>query len=45
MFGTFSPESDKVYYGLVHPVRTFNPITLQVRIVTNSYYPCNWNNN
>lgn len=30
MFGTFSPETEQVVYGLTHPVNTFNPVTLQI---------------
>ncbi len=30
MFRTFAREGDKIIYGLVHPVNTFNPIKLQV---------------
>ena len=26
MFGTFAPESEKVVYGLVHPLNSWNPI-------------------
>jgi alkylglycerol monooxygenase len=26
MFGTFAPESDKVVYGLVHPINAWNPL-------------------
>ena len=33
MFRTFAREGDKIIYGLVHPVNTFNPIKLQVRCV------------
>ncbi len=29
MFGTFAPESDKVVYGLVHPLSSWNPIWAQ----------------
>ncbi|XP_023214083.1 alkylglycerol monooxygenase-like [Centruroides sculpturatus] len=29
MFGTFEPESDKVVYGLTHPINTFNPVKVQ----------------
>ncbi len=29
MFGTFSPESDKVLYGLVHPINSWNPLWVQ----------------
>ena len=32
MFGTFAPErkSEELAYGLVHPVETFDPLTLQL---------------
>lgn len=29
MFGTFAPESDKVVYGLVHPLNSWNPLWAQ----------------
>lgn len=29
LFGTFQAESDKVVYGLTHPINTFNPIKIQ----------------
>ncbi|XP_023237903.1 alkylglycerol monooxygenase-like [Centruroides sculpturatus] len=29
MFGTFEAESDKVVYGLTHPINTFNSIKIQ----------------
>ena len=29
MFGTFEPEADKVYYGLIHQPKTWNPIWAQ----------------
>lgn len=29
MFGTFAPESDKVIYGLVHPLNSWNPLWAQ----------------
>ena len=30
MFGTFTPEKDKVIYGLVHPLGSFDPLWIQV---------------
>ena len=30
MFGTFQAEGDKIYYGVVHPVETFNPLWTMV---------------
>ena len=29
IFGTFVPESDKVVYGLVHPLNSWNPLFAQ----------------
>lgn len=29
MFGTFTPESEKVIYGLVHPLNSWNPLWAQ----------------
>ncbi|KAM6967761.1 alkylglycerol monooxygenase [Aplochiton taeniatus] len=29
LFGTFAPETDKVVYGLVHPINTFEILTIQ----------------
>ncbi|XDV32036.1 hypothetical protein PO909_002938, partial [Leuciscus waleckii] len=37
MFGTFTPESDKVVYGLTHPINTF-----EVWSVEFLYYPYLW---
>ncbi len=30
MFGTFTPETDEVVYGVTEPTRTWNPITAQM---------------
>jgi alkylglycerol monooxygenase len=30
MFGTFEPEGDKIYYGLVHSLNSFNPLWSQM---------------
>ena len=30
MFGTFQPESEKVVYGLVHPLSTWDPLWAQI---------------
>lgn len=39
MFGTFTPETEKVIYGLVHPLNSWNPIWAQFHhlyyIITN----------
>ena len=39
MFGTFVPESEKVVYGLVHPLNSWNPLWAQFHhayyIITN----------
>ena len=32
MFGTFQPEGDKIYYGLVHNINRFNPLWAQVSV-------------
>ncbi|XP_067221510.1 alkylglycerol monooxygenase isoform X2 [Chanodichthys erythropterus] len=37
MFGTFTPESDKVVYGLTHPINTF-----EIWSVEFLYYPYLW---
>uniref|UniRef100_A0A673K8V7 Alkylglycerol monooxygenase n=1 Tax=Sinocyclocheilus rhinocerous TaxID=307959 RepID=A0A673K8V7_9TELE len=37
MFGTFTPESDKVVYGLTHPISTFEIWTVEFL-----YYPYLW---
>uniref|UniRef100_A0A8C9SA96 Alkylglycerol monooxygenase n=1 Tax=Scleropages formosus TaxID=113540 RepID=A0A8C9SA96_SCLFO len=37
IFGTFSPESDKVIYGLTHPINTFEILSVQF-----SYYVYLW---
>uniref|UniRef100_A0A671N7N8 Alkylglycerol monooxygenase n=1 Tax=Sinocyclocheilus anshuiensis TaxID=1608454 RepID=A0A671N7N8_9TELE len=37
MFGTFAPESDKVVYGLTHPISTFEIWTVEFL-----YYPYLW---
>uniref|UniRef100_A0A8C2AX07 Alkylglycerol monooxygenase n=1 Tax=Cyprinus carpio TaxID=7962 RepID=A0A8C2AX07_CYPCA len=37
MFGTFTPESDKVIYGLTHPISTFEIWTVEFL-----YYPYLW---
>ncbi len=29
VFGTFAPESDKVVYGIIPPLTTWNPIWIQ----------------
>eukprot|EP00057_Strongylocentrotus_purpuratus_P031413 XP_784522.1 PREDICTED: alkylglycerol monooxygenase [Strongylocentrotus purpuratus] len=30
IFGTFEAEDDRVAYGLVHPLKTYNPISIQI---------------
>ena len=39
IFGTFAPESEKVVYGLVHPLNSWNPMWAQLHhafyIITN----------
>lgn len=39
LFGTFTPEAEKVVYGLVHPLNSWNPLWAQFHhayyIVTN----------
>ena len=35
IFGTFAPESDKVVYGLVHPLDAWNPLWGQLH---HAYY-------
>lgn len=37
LFGTFAPETDKVVYGLVHPIKTFEILTVQLH-----YYKYVW---
>ncbi|XP_046899119.1 alkylglycerol monooxygenase isoform X1 [Hypomesus transpacificus] len=37
LFGTFAPETDKVVYGLVHPINTFEILTVQLH-----YYRYVW---
>uniref|UniRef100_A0AAY4ENH3 Alkylglycerol monooxygenase n=1 Tax=Denticeps clupeoides TaxID=299321 RepID=A0AAY4ENH3_9TELE len=37
LFGTFAPESEKVVYGLVHPVHSFDILSVQFH-----YYPYVW---
>ena len=48
MFGTFAPESDKVVYGLVHPLNSWNPLWAQfhhfIYIVTNVGSQQGWKN-
>jgi hypothetical protein len=28
MFGTFTPETERPDYGIVHPLKTYNPVTI-----------------
>lgn len=37
LFGTFAPETEKVVYGLVHPIKTFEILTVQLH-----YYKYVW---